>query len=105
VTTWIVVLAVGLGSYVFRVAPLLLRERVTVGPRFDHAVRLAGTAALSALVVSSLAGAAEGGAAVAVVAAVAAGLVAAARGASMLTVVLVGLGVYAVVEILGAVVS
>jgi branched-subunit amino acid transport protein len=47
--TWIVILAVGLGSYVFRVGPQLLFERTSLSAGGDRMIRHAGTAALTAL--------------------------------------------------------
>ena len=44
--TWLVILAVGAGSFLFRVAPLLLLGRVPLGPRAEGAVRHAGLAAV-----------------------------------------------------------
>ena len=98
-TSLLVVLVVGAGSYGFRVAPLLLRDRVAVSARLDHLIRQAGTAALTALVVSSCVHAGEQGAWVPVVAAVGVGLVIAARGGSMLRIVACGLVVYLLLDI------
>ena len=72
-TSLLVVLAVGAGSYGFRVAPLLLRDRVAVSARLDHLIRQAGTAAITALVVSSCIHAGEQGAWLPVLAAVGVG--------------------------------
>lgn len=44
--TWVVILAVGAGSFVFRLTPLLVFERVSLGPRGDLIIRNAGTAAI-----------------------------------------------------------
>jgi len=42
-------LLVGLGSYVFRVVPLLLVDRVRLSPRVEHLLEHAVLAAISAL--------------------------------------------------------
>jgi branched-subunit amino acid transport protein len=92
--TWAVIVAVGLGSFVFRVGPLLLLERVSLGERGDRLVRHAGTSAITALIVVSTRTAATGNATVPAVVAVAVATVLAARGASMLRLLILGGGVY-----------
>ena len=81
--TWLVILAVGAGSFLFRVTPLLLLGRVPLGPRAEGAVRHAGLAAITALVVLGTRQAATGAATIPALAAVLVGVVAAARRASM----------------------
>jgi branched-subunit amino acid transport protein len=94
--TWIVLLAVGLGSYAFRLAPLLLFHRITLSERGDRMIRDAGLAAITALIaVSAKQSATTAGSAVPVLAALAVGVVLAARGASMLVVLAVGGATYA----------
>ncbi|HEX2381500.1 MAG TPA: AzlD domain-containing protein [Acidimicrobiales bacterium] len=93
--TWVVILAVGLGSYAFRVGPQLLFERTSLSPRGDQLVRHAGTAALTALIVLSTKQSASGNAPVPTVLAVAVAAVLAARGGSMLRLLLCGGAVYA----------
>lgn len=94
-TAWLVVLAVGAGSYLFRVLPLLLLGRVPFGPRAEAAIRRGGLAAITALVVVSTRQAAAGDAALPVLLAVGAGAVVAARGASMVRLLLYGGATYA----------
>jgi branched-subunit amino acid transport protein len=99
-STWLVILAVGVGSYGLRVGPLLVRNRSQVSARFDHVIRLAGTAALTSLVMTSSIRAGEGGGSwLPVLVALGLGLVVAARGGSMLRIVAVGLAAYALVEL------
>jgi branched-subunit amino acid transport protein len=93
--TWLVIVAVGLGSFVFRVGPQLLVERVTLSERSDRLVRDGGAAAITALIVVSTRQSASGNATVPTVLAVAVGVVLAARGASMLRLLVCGGSVYA----------
>ena len=53
VMTWLVILAVGAGSFVFRLGPLLVFQRITLTERGDRVIRHAGTAAITALIVVS----------------------------------------------------
>jgi branched-subunit amino acid transport protein len=94
--TWIVILAVGLGSYVFRVAPQLLFERTSLSAGGDQLIRHAGTAALTALIVVSTKQGASGNALVPTLLAVAVAAVVAARGGSLVRLLAWGGGVYAV---------
>lgn len=96
VMTWIVVLAVGAGSFLFRVGPLLAFQRVSFSARAERLIRYAGTAALTALIAVSTRRTAVGTATVPAVLAVALGVVLAARGASMARVLLAGGALYAV---------
>ena len=93
--TWIVILAVGLGSYVFRVGPQLLFERTSLSADGDQVIRHAGTAALTALIVVSTKQSASGNALVPTLLAVAVAAVVAARGGSMLRLLACGGAVYA----------
>jgi branched-subunit amino acid transport protein len=96
-TTWIAIAGVGLGSYAFRLLPLLLGERVRWSAPIDRAIRHAGLAALTALVVAGVRhhqGDGRPGATLLAFAAVVAAAVVARRGRSMLWVVATGLGVY-----------
>jgi branched-subunit amino acid transport protein len=93
--TWVVVLAVGAGSFVFRLAPLLLLQRISLTERADRLIRHAGTAAITALIVGSTKNSATGTAAIPTLLAVAAGVVLAAGGVSMLRLVVYGGGIWA----------
>jgi branched-subunit amino acid transport protein len=95
-TTWIVVLAVGAGSFLFRVGPLLLLERKPLGATSDRMIRHAGTAAITGLIAMSTAHSASSGHALAALLAVAVALGLAARRASMLRTVLCGGAVYVI---------
>ncbi len=99
-TTWVAIAAVGVVSYMFRVAPLLVLGRVRISDRVDRAVRHAGAAAMTALLVGALQHGGGSGSSAAVLAATATGLVVAARGAPMLRVVLAGGVVYATIAIM-----
>jgi branched-subunit amino acid transport protein len=50
VTTWLVMMAVGAGSYAMRALPVLLNARWTSSPRAERTIAHAGTAALAALI-------------------------------------------------------
>jgi branched-subunit amino acid transport protein len=54
VKTWIAVLAVGGGSYLARVLPLVLRGAGRTGPRVQRLLGYAGLAAITALVAAAL---------------------------------------------------
>jgi branched-subunit amino acid transport protein len=103
--TWLVILAVGAGSFVFRLGPLLALQRIVLSERGDRVIRHAGTAAITALITVSTKHSATGTAAVPTVLAVAAAVVLAARGASMLRLLVCGGGIYACsvifIELLG----
>ena len=94
-TTWLVILAVGLGSLAFRLVPQLVFERVTLSERRDQLIRHAGTAAITALIVTSTKQSATGNATVPTLLAVGLGAVLAARGASMIRLLIFGGTVYA----------
>ena len=98
--TWLVILAVGAGSYVFRLGPLLVLERNPLGERADRAIRHAGTAAIAALIAVSTRHGAVGDLTGPTLLAVAAGLVLAALDASMVRLLAIGGAVYAGSDIL-----
>ena len=93
--TWVVIIAVGAGSFLFRLAPLLVFERISLSERGDRVIRHAGTAAITALIVATTKHSATGSAAIPTVVAVAAAIALAARGASMLRLLAFGVGIYA----------
>jgi branched-subunit amino acid transport protein len=92
---WVVMLAVGAGSFVFRLGPLLLLRRVTLSEQTDQSIRHAGLAAISALIALSTRQAAHGASLLPVLLAVGVGVAFAARRASMLRLIVVGGGLYA----------
>lgn len=94
-TTWMVVLAVGAGSFVLRVAPLLVLQRAMLSDQIDRVIRHAGTAAMAALIATSVRHAAHGSSMVPTLLAAAAGTLLAVRGASMLRIVGSGGAIYA----------
>jgi branched-subunit amino acid transport protein len=103
VTAWIVVLAVGAGSYAIRLLPLLAVARTGLPRRAADLLRHAGTGALTALVVLAvLGGPGGGGVDVAVLVAVAVGALVAWSGRPMLVVVAAGAGSYLLASLLGA---
>jgi branched-subunit amino acid transport protein len=54
VTTWMVIMAVGLGSYALRALPVVLEAGWLRSPRVERTMGYAGTAALAALIVVGL---------------------------------------------------
>jgi len=97
VTSWYVILGVAAGSFLWRVAPLLLLGSARSRPSSDAAIRDAGTAAITALIVAATSAAADdAGAWPPAVLAVTAGAVLAARRAPMIALLLAGGAVYAV---------
>jgi branched-subunit amino acid transport protein len=93
--TWIVILAVGAGSFVFRLGPLLVLERITLTDRGDRVIRHAGTAAITALIVVTTKHSANDGSVIPTLLAVAVAIVYAARGASMVRLLVCGGATYA----------
>jgi len=93
--TWLVMLAVGAGSFVFRVGPQLLFQRSSLSERADRVIRQAGIAAITALIVVSTKSTATGSATVPTLAALVAAIALAAHGASMIRLLFVGGGIYA----------
>jgi branched-subunit amino acid transport protein len=98
--TFLAIALVGLGSYAFRCVPLLTLPRRSVSPAVERSLRHAGTAAIAALVAGSLVGAPGGADVEASRVAVAAAIVVAVRGATLLRVVVVGVGIYAALFVL-----
>jgi len=92
---WLAIIAVGAGSLVFRLVPLLVLERTKLNERHDRLIRHAGLAAITALIVVSTRQAATGSPVAPVLLAVAAGLVLAVRRASMIQLLVSGGAVYA----------
>jgi branched-subunit amino acid transport protein len=94
-SAWLVIVAVGAGSFLFRAAPLLVLQRAKLSPSVDRSIRHAGLAAIAALIATSARHAAHGSSVAPALLAVAAGVVLGARRASMLRITLVGGGLYA----------
>lgn len=90
-SAWIAVIAVGLGSYGMRVGPLLLRNHFEPPAVVDDLIRYAGTAAVTALLVTSCLRVVDRGPLLPVVAALAVGSVLAWRGKPMYAIVVAGL--------------
>lgn len=97
-STWIVMIAVGVGSYALRLVPVVVGGRWIASARVERAIAHAGTAALAALVAAGLRRDAGGPAdALALALMVVVALVLAVRGASLPRVLLAGALVHAVV--------
>jgi hypothetical protein len=101
VTTWLVVLAVGAGSYLLRLGPLLLLERARPSEGLERGIRHGGLAAVAALVALSTRDAATSGSPVGALAAVGVAVVLAARKAPMHHLLAAGGAVYALAVIAG----
>jgi branched-subunit amino acid transport protein len=93
---WMVMIAVGAGSFAFRLGPQLLFEHATMSARTDRVIRHAGIAAITALIVVSTKQAATGRATVPALLAVATAAVLGARGGSILRLLGMGGAVYLV---------
>jgi branched-subunit amino acid transport protein len=93
---WLVMIAVGAGSFAFRLGPQLLFERVSLSERADRVIRHAGIAAITALIVVSTKQTATGHATVPAVLAVATAAVLGARGGPILRLLVAGGAVYLV---------
>ena len=104
-TTLLAMFLVGLGTYVFRVVPLVTLPRLTVSPRVEQSMRHATTAAVTALIVGSLTNARSTADLGASIVAVGVGLVVAARGGSLLRGVVGGIGAYALVMLVSEVLA
>jgi branched-subunit amino acid transport protein len=93
-STWIVIVAAGLGSYLFRLSMILLTSRITMPPYLERASGLVAPAAFAALAAAGVAAACSGlgmtGAA-APLAAVAAAVIAVLRTGSPQAAILVGM--------------
>ena len=96
-TVWLVVLAIGLGSYVIRVVPMVLGGQLR--PTVERACGRAGAAALAALVVGDVMSAGPAGPTAAMAAAVGVGLTVALAGRSMPWVLASGVLAHAVAAI------
>ena len=93
--TWVVILAVGAGSYAFRLVPVLALQKVTMSERGERFIRHAGIAAITALIATSVKQDATGSALAPTLLAMMAAVVLAARGASMMLLLACGGGIYA----------
>ena len=91
-STWIVVVAAGLGSYLFRLSMIILTSRITMPPYLERASGLVAPAAFAALAAAGVAAACsrDTGAA-APLAAVAAAVIAVLRTGSPQAAILVGM--------------
>jgi branched-subunit amino acid transport protein len=94
-TTWAVIGAVGVGSFVLRVAPLLVLQRAMLSDPVDRTIRHAGLAAIAGLIATSMRHAAHGSSVVPTLLAVTVGAVLAFRGGSMLRIIVSGGAIYA----------
>ena len=93
-SAWIVIGAVGLGSYVFRLSMILLIDRITMPSQLDRAAGLVAPAAFAALAAGGVATACTSGGAsqaAAPLAAVAAAVIAVLRSGSSYAAILVGM--------------
>ena len=59
-STWIVIVAVGLGSYLFRLSMIILTSRITMPPYLERASGLVAPAAFAALAAAGVAAACSG---------------------------------------------
>jgi branched-subunit amino acid transport protein len=103
--TWLVMLAVGAGSYVFRVGPLFLLQRIAPSERASRLIRNAGTAVITALIVVAAKGNATGTATVPTLLAMAVAVVLAARGASMMRLLAGGGSAYVLTMVISSLIS
>ena len=94
-TTWIAIVAVGVGSFVLRAAPLLMLQRVTLSDQVDRIIRHAGVAAIAGLIATTVRHAAHGSTTVPTLLAVAFGTWLAVRGGSMMRIIGTGGAIYA----------
>lgn len=101
-TAYVVVIAAGLGSYLFRVSMLVVAARRGLPPTFERAARFAVPAAFAALAAGALAPHGLRNVAVAPVLAVAAAALAVRRTGSPYMAILVGLPVLWALAALGA---
>lgn len=93
-TTWAVMLGVGIGSYVLRIAPLMLLRRAVLSHGVDRAIGHAGVAAIAGLIATSVRHTGDGTAASPTLLAVALGTVLAVRGTAMLRIIVAGATLY-----------
>ena len=59
-STWIVIVAAGLGSYLFRLSMIILTSRITTPPYLERASRFVAPAAFAALAAAGVAAACSG---------------------------------------------
>jgi branched-subunit amino acid transport protein len=98
-TTWIVMIAVGAGSYLFRVGPLIALRHVALSERADRTIRHAGLAAIAALIAGTARHTSAHAPLVAVLAALGLGALLAARRASMVRILVAGGALYALLVV------
>ena len=94
--TWIVIVAVGLGSYLFRLSMIILTDRIAMPPYLERASGLVVPAAFAALAAAGIAAACSGldaPRAAAPLAAVVAAVTAVLRTGSSQAAILVGMPV------------
>lgn len=100
---WLAVAIAGVGSYLMRVLPFLLGERVQLSDRTQAGLRHAGIGGLTALLVLGLMGALESGgqaAVLPVVGALVVALASALAGRSMVVTVAAGAAAYGLLGLL-----
>jgi branched chain amino acid efflux pump len=100
---WIVILAAGLGSYLFRLSMIILTGRITMPPYFERASGLVGPAAFVALAATGVAAACRGldlTQAAAPLAAVAAAVIAVLRTGSSQAAILAGMPAFWITTVL-----
>jgi len=100
---WIVILAAGLGSYLFRLSMIILTGRITMPPSFERASGLADPAAFAALAATGVAAACRGldlTQAAAPLAAVAAAVIAVLRTGSSQAAILAGMPAFWITTVL-----
>jgi len=93
-STWIVIVAAGLGSYLFRLSMIILTSRLTMPPSLERASGLVAPAAFAALAAAGVAAACGGlgiTGAFAPLTAVAAAVIAVLRTGSPQAAILVGM--------------
>jgi len=94
--TWVVIIAVGIGSYLLRVLPLFVGSKYLTSPRAERIIANAGAAALAALIITGFQrSAATSTDVIPTWVCAAAALAAAVKGWSMQRVLLVGAVTYA----------
>jgi branched-subunit amino acid transport protein len=96
---WLVIAAVGLGSLAFRLVPLFVLQRAPVGEQGERRLRHAATSAVTALIVLSVRQGATGNATLPMLLAVVGAGLGAARGQSMLRLLISGGTTYAVATV------
>ena len=102
-STWIVIVAAGLGSYLFRLSMIILTGRITMPPSFERASGLVGPAAFAALAATGVAAACRGldlTQAAAPLAAVAAAVIAVLRTGSPYAAILAGMPAFWITTVL-----